>query len=148
MTYFCTEVNIPGASVGYAYQRTPLIDAPIPGDKMVYSSLNITFIVDEELRAWTEILTWIKGYSFPENTDQYKNLSLQQKLQLGSTKPQYSDATIIAYSNKNNPLLQIAFKDLFPIQLSDINFNTKLDATNVISGSASFLFTNHVITRA
>jgi hypothetical protein len=147
MAYFCTEVNIPGVSTGAAVQVTPFIDAPIPGDKMVYDNFEIDFIVDEDLLGWEEILKWIKGYAFPESFDQYKNLSMQDRIQMGNPKPQYSDATLIAYSNKNNPIMQFQFQDIFPISVSDIKFDTKLDATNVISASAKFRFTNYTIVR-
>jgi len=149
MTYFCTKVNIPGVSFGEAIQHTPFIDAPIPGDKMVYDPLEITFLIDEPLYSWTTIMDWIKGMAFPENFDQYKNLNLQQRLQLQNVggKPQYSDALIGIYSNKNNPVLQIKFTDTFPIALSSIHFDTAQDAKNIITGTASFKFTNYDILR-
>ena len=47
--YFCTAANIPGITLGTANQPTPLKDLPIPGDKLEYDNLSITFLVDEGL---------------------------------------------------------------------------------------------------
>ena len=147
MTFFCTEAVLQGVSVGQAFQYTPNIDAPVPGDKMIYNPLTINFLIDEQMKSWTSILDWIKGYTFPETTDQYKNLGLQQKLQLGFVQPQYSDASLIVYSNKNNPILQVQFNRIFPINLTDIEFSTKKSADDIMTASASFMFTGYTITR-
>lgn len=146
MTYWCTEANIPGVGVPPATQVNPNIDAPIPGDKMIYEDFDITFMIDEKLKSWGSVLDWIKGYSFPEHTDQYKNLTLQQRLQLND-KPQYSDATLVILSNKNNPLLSVRFNNMFPVRLSGINFSTKTSAEMVLTATAAFKFTNYKIER-
>ena len=44
--YFCTAANIPGITLGGANHPTPLKDIPIPGDKLDYDTLNISFLVD------------------------------------------------------------------------------------------------------
>ena len=46
--YFATAANIPGITLGQANQPTPLKDVPIPGDKLEYDNLNITFLVDNQ----------------------------------------------------------------------------------------------------
>ena len=41
--YFCTSVNVPGISLGETTQATPLKKIPIPGDKLTYEPLQMTF---------------------------------------------------------------------------------------------------------
>lgn len=149
MTFFCKTANIPGISLPSLIQTTPFIDAPIPGDKIVYDKFDIEFLLDEDLFSWTSIHDWLIGLGKPENFDQYKNLSLQQKLQISKigNKPQYSDAILTAYTNKNNPVLQIKFVDLFPISLSSIQFDTGVSAETILTGRATFSFTNYDILR-
>ena len=53
--YFCTAANIPGITLGTANQDTPFKDIPIPGDKADYDTLNISFLVDENLEIYREI---------------------------------------------------------------------------------------------
>jgi hypothetical protein len=147
VSYFCTKVNLPGIQFGEATQQMPFIDAPIPGDKMIYEVLEIEFIIDEPFYTWSTIQDWIKGMAFPENFQQYANLNLQQKLQMRGTKPQYSDAILTILSNKNNPIATVQFIDVFPISISSINFDTELSAKNIVTGKASFKFTNYDINR-
>ena len=44
--FFVQSANLPGISLGNATQVTPLYDIPIPGDKISYSPLDLSFIVD------------------------------------------------------------------------------------------------------
>lgn len=152
MSWFCSKVNLPGINMaGEPAQVTPFIDAPLPGDKMTYDPLTITFLIDEQMYSWTTIQDWIKGVTFPDNFNQYKNLNLQQQLQLQQKitggKPQYSDAMLTVFSNKNNPVLSISFIDVFPISLSPVEFSVAESATDIITGTASFKFTNYNINR-
>ena len=149
LTYFCTKVNLPGISFGEATQQTPFIDAPVPGDKMVYDPLDISFLIDEPLWAWTTIQDWMKGMAFPENFEQYKNLNLQQRIMLRGTnqQPQYSDAILTVMTNKNNPVLQIQFSQIFPVSISGIEYDTALSAEHIVTAHATFRFTNYEIIR-
>jgi hypothetical protein len=145
--FFLQEVNIPGITTNPTQQPTPFIDAPVPADKMVYERLDMTFLLDEPLWAWTSVNDWLKGLTFPESFDQYKNLTLQQRLQTQNAKPQYSDAILTVFTNKNNPIIQLNFIDVFPVTLSSITLSTKAPATDVLTASASFAFTNYTIQR-
>ena len=62
--YFTTTVNIPGVNLGVAEMPTPLKDIPIPGDKLTYASLDLTFLVDENLENYRELHGWLTGLGF------------------------------------------------------------------------------------
>ena len=47
--FFVQSGNIPGVSLGEGSMPTPLKDIPIPGDKLSFGSLDIQFLVDENL---------------------------------------------------------------------------------------------------
>ena len=53
--YFCQAVNVPGISLSEISRQTPFVDTYVPGEKAIYDSLNITFMIDEELVSWLEI---------------------------------------------------------------------------------------------
>jgi hypothetical protein len=73
--YFCTSVNIPGISLGGTLtQVTPLKDIPIPGDKLTYEPLSMTFMVDENLENFQEIHGWLIGLGFPRDYSEFRNL--------------------------------------------------------------------------
>jgi hypothetical protein len=146
--FFVQTVNAPGIMTSPAMQPTPFITAPVPADKMQYEQLNLSCLLDEPMWSWTSVNDWLKGITFPENFEQYQNLRMQQRLQTQNKKPQYSDCQLTVFTNKNNPIMNLYFKDVFPVSLSGIQFSTKTPATEVLTFDASFAFTNYDIVRA
>ena len=72
--FFCQSANIPGIGLGTATMPTGLKDIPIPGDKVSYQDLAISFLVDENLNNYKEIHDWIIGLGFPQNHTQFADL--------------------------------------------------------------------------
>ena len=129
--FFCTSVNIPGITLGETSQATPLKDIPIPGDKLNYASLNVSFLVDENLENYREIHGWLTGLGFPRSHTQFETFinagkdrfptsnATAKNRDAGRTEDvgfdvgaQYSDATLTILSSKNNPVLEVRFRDL------------------------------------
>lgn len=144
LTYFCQTANFPGVSLTEVLRNTPFIDLYAPGEKMIYDTFNVTFIVDEDLRSWTEIHDWIRGMTFPTSFEEYASLSRSSAASQISfnagTKPQYSAGTLTLFTNKNNPNFRLKFVDLFPTSLSTIILNTQDTAEVVVTADASFRF--------
>lgn len=146
MEFFCQNANLPGVSVSEIQRNTPFVDLYVPGEKLIYDTLNITFLIDEELFAWTEIHDWLRGLTFPTDFKEYANLARQADKTLSRNnfglidKPQYSSAILTLYSNKNNPNLRIKFVDIFPTSVSTVIFSTQDTAENVLTADASFRF--------
>ena len=59
------RVNIPGLQLGNATQLTSLRDIPLPGTKLDFGDLILTFLVDEKFENYEEIYTWLRGLGFP-----------------------------------------------------------------------------------
>ena len=57
--YFCQKANLPGVQLGMAEQSTPNLDLYHSGTKMTYNTFDISFLVNEELTAWTQIYKWM-----------------------------------------------------------------------------------------
>ena len=108
------------------------------GDKPEYEDLNITFIVDEFLENYISIHEWMTGTGFPKNRTQFANFRSKTASQpqatlgisqdIGDTKPatpdrgMYGDATLTLLSNKNNPLVEVRFQDVFPTSLGGLDY--------------------------
>ena len=146
-TFFVQQANLPGISTVPPEQTTTFVTVPKAPGHMTYERFVMTFAVDEELWSWTSIQDWLKGMTIPDNFQEYRNLSLQQRLQMQSEFPQYSDAILTILSNKNNPILSVQFKDMFPISLSSIQFDTKQDASNIITATAVFAYATYYVNR-
>lgn len=136
MTYFCQTFNLPGVSMSEIVRNTPFVDLKVPGDKILYEPLDITFLVDEDLHSWLELHTWIAGLTFPKNFNQYKIL----KKEYGDYGGTVSDATLTILTNNNTPSIRFNFKDCFPISVSSIPFDSTSDANMTLTASASLVY--------
>lgn len=145
LTYFCQQANLPGLSLTEIVKPTPFVELYVPGEKLTYDTLNITFLVDEDLYGWKQIHDWMRGITFPTDFEEYLKLQRDSAklLNYRSAAPtgQYSEAIMTIFTNKNNPNLRVKFYEVFPISLSTIIFNTQETAENIIAADAAFRFT-------
>ena len=135
--YFCQEVNLPGVSMGQAPINTPMLDIYAPGNKLTYSNLSVSFTIDEGLVGWKEIYDWFRSMAAPTGFEDRNRLSDLQSKRTTSPKS-YSNATLTILSALNNPLMRVTYYNAFPLSLSDIQFDTKTDANDILTASATF----------
>ena len=157
--YFTTACNIPGISLNATVQPTPLADIPLPGDTIVFSDLEITFLVDENLENYREIHGWMYGIGFPKARTQFADLVQANKdrfptegrdskaTDAGKVKygasplgPIFSDATLNVLTSKNNANIEVRFNNVFPISLSGLNFNQQADDIDYLTATVSFKY--------
>ena len=139
VTYFCQGVNLPGVSLGEVDIVTPFLDMYSPGTKLQYRPLEVDFIVDEALGSWTNLYKWFTSIADPdgfENRDHGKELR-SQKLR------HFSDAKLVVLSALNNPIFEIYFRNCFPLTMSDLEFDTRLDANQIITCKATFRYESY-----
>ena len=135
--YFCQEVNIPGVSLGTVDRVTPFLDMFSPGTKLNYEPLVINFTIDEELQSWKDMYNWFTSIADPDGFEGRDHpRELQQNRHL-------SDATLTILTALNNPILRIQYLNCFPVSMSDIQFDTKLDADTIITCSATFRYQSY-----
>ena len=127
MIYFCQKVNIPGVSLGQAVQQTPNLDLYHSGTKLEYSTFDVSFLVNEDLTAWTTLYKWMLDLSSVESSYTKRKESRKQ-------------AVLTIMSNQNNPKLRIKYLNLFPISVSDLELDTTLSAEEHIVATASFRY--------
>lgn len=144
--YFCQSVNVPGISQAEVPQVNPFVDLYVPGEKAIYDLLNVTFIVDEELKSWIEIHDWIRAMTFPKEYEEYQRLgTLSKPPSLGSVRPQYSDATLTLLSSSNKAYFRFHFYDVFPTTLSTFVMSATDSPDSIITSDASFRFSYYDI---
>ncbi|MBT3281401.1 MAG: hypothetical protein HN374_00345 [Cryomorphaceae bacterium] len=145
VNFFCQSANLPGLSAGQAILTTPLRDIPIAGDKVQYNELRVRFIIDEELKNWLEVYDWIKGITFPDNLDQYKNLAVAN---VPNPKGElYSDGTLSILTSNKNIQYVAKFTDLFPVDLTDIEMSSDVADAEVVAADATFAYSTYNIER-
>ena len=155
--YFCTAANVPGINLGTAEQITPLKDIPLPGDRLQYDTLTISFLVDENLENYREIHGWLTGVGFPKNYEQFQTLqgastdrfpSTQNtgtSKEIGEIKKAtqddgglYSDATLMILTSKNNANLEVRFRNIYPTSLSGLDYNQQAADVDYLTATVTF----------
>ena len=156
--YFCTSVNIPGINLGgNLSQATPLKDVPLPGDKLTYEPLQMTFLVDENLENFQEIHGWLVGLGFPRDHAEFRNLlssgndrfptrnATNVSTEAGKTKfaaadvgPTLSDATLTVLSSKNNAQVEVRFRDVYPTGVTGLQYDQQANDVDYLTATVSF----------
>ena len=137
--YTCQAANIPGISGTALTTQSYLNPYHNPGDKLNYSDFNISFKVDEDLNNYKELFNWMKQIYHPESFDQYKqHQELETNIKTSRTFNDKEDATLFSLTNAYNANIEINFRGLFPISLSDLNFS--LGDNQIVIATASFKF--------
>ena len=160
--FFVQSANIPGISLGSATQTNPLYDIPLPGDKITYAALDMSFLVDENLNNYKEIHDWILGLGFPSNNQQFQDLqsagsdrfpgSSKSAAVTGTSTPQplneggiYSDAILTVLNSKNIAKTEIRFQNIYPTSLGGLNYDVRQTDVDYLNASVSFNYMNYDI---
>jgi hypothetical protein len=147
--FFCDTASIPGINLGVAIQPTYLKNIPIPGDVLSYDDLSINFNVDEDMENYLEVHNWLTQFGFPQNAGQYQQLLDEDENSDGKQTAisGMSDASLIIYNSNYNANIKVNFKDLFPVSLSAIQFETKVNDIQYVTAQAVFKYTIYEIVK-
>ena len=154
--FFCTAANIPAISLGEAIFPTPYKEIPVMGDTLTYDNLSISFIVDENLENYIELHNWLIGIGFPKNRNQFSNFRSSTSSSpiatqgvsddIGDVKPStsargmFGDAILTTLTNKNNPVVEARFQDLYPVSLGALDFTQTATDVEYITVTADFSY--------
>ena len=154
--YFCTSVNLPALALSEVRQPTPFVDVPLPGTTLTYSPLNMTFMVDENLENFQEIHGWLRGLGFPESYTEYADgltagadraptssgsVSTEPgKVKFGAPSQAafFSDATLVVLTSKNNPIKEIRFRDVYPTNIGELQYDQQAADVQYLTASVTF----------
>ena len=158
--WFVVRANVPGVSLGQAVQTTPMLDMPIIGDKLTYDDFYVTFLVDEELKNYTEMHDWLINCAAPEKRSQFRGKERPagipkrpqteiMDLILGNVKESdrdlYSNLDLFIMSSKNNPVVKIQMVEAFPISLTNIEYSHQESDVTYAECTATFAFSYFTI---
>ena len=152
--FFTVSANVPGISAGVVTRATPFKDIPLVGEKLTYENLSITFQIDEYLENYISLHNWMKGIGFPTDREEFRTFRdvTSNTPASGKTPPVdlvgkavpdralYSDAYLIILSNKNNPIVEVNFQNVFPISLSALDFTQAVTDIEYMTATAEFAY--------
>ena len=122
-SFFIQTVNLPGISLEAATIATPQLQNFSRHTGIItYEALDVTFMIDEYLKNWQEIYEWMIG-----------------------DVSKYTTAVLTLVSSSMNPTLEFHFKEIFPISLSAISFDSTTTDPVYQTASISFNYSEYII---
>ena len=160
--FFIQTVNLPGISIGEATVPTPLYDYPVPGDEISFQSLDISFLVDENLNNYKELHDWLSGLGFGKSHQQFADMratgtdrfpgTAASTAASGTATPGplpegsiYSDATLTILNSKNIAKTEVRFQNVFPTSIGSLSYDVKASDVDYLQVQASFSYMNYDI---
>jgi len=128
--YMVQTISLPDMSVQPAQFATPQRNIGMLPDKVEYSPLDLTFLVDEELLNYKEIHDWMIGLVTSEDAPVRKE----------------RDLTLAVLNSANNVSKEIQFIDAFPISLSSLPFDTTATDVEYLTAACTFQYSYFKIT--
>lgn len=136
VSLFTTIFNMPGCSLGRALVPNSNVDYNVPGEKIEFDDLTISFLLDEHITNYIEIFNWMSALGFPESSDQFKKFKDPT-----FNYTEKSDILLTVTSNKFNPIIKVNFVDCFPINLSQVSFTNTDPTITPITCDVTFDYT-------
>ena len=136
VNYFCQEVTLPSLDLPYAAMDTPLSRVHVPGDKIDFGDLSLTFLLDEDMVNYVALHNWLVGLGFPENREQYALFVADGIPSLKAS----SDAVLQILNSANNVSKTIRFVDVIPTSISQVTLQSTTTDTTYITATATFKY--------
>ena len=157
--FFTTTATVPAIALSDVVIPTPFKSIPVQGDQLTFDNLTINFIVDEFLENYLSLHEWMTGIGFPKNRTQFADFKTNKSntpisarsnsstsSDIGDVQPAspnnalFSDATLTILSNKNNPIVNVLFRDLYPVALSALEYNQGATDVEYLTASVDFAY--------
>lgn len=153
INFFVQSTSIPSIGLGQSDIQTPFNKIPIPGDKIDFGTLNASFRIDEDMNNYQEIFDWMIALGFPESFSEHNAVATARGRFGGLVSNQmsgqgiYSDASLMILNSVKAPIIEFIFKDLYPIQLSEVTFDTKITDVDYVESTVTFAYRSFTLNR-
>jgi hypothetical protein len=147
VSFFSNSTRIPEINMGTAVQPTYLKDLDVPGDKLNYGDFSLRFLVDENMENYMAVHNWLTGLGYPETTQQFKDLTTNDD-ETRDLKEQFSDGSLHILNSNFRTQAIVKFRDLFPINLTSLDFEATDTDINYFTAEVSFKYTIYNILAA
>ena len=154
--FFSTAATIPALALSDVIVPTPFKSIPMMGDQLTYDNLSVSFIVDEYLENYLSIHEWMTAIGFPKNRTQFSQFksntsntpstASSPSRDIGdvqkptSANALFSDATLTVLSNKNNPIVNVFFRDLYPVAMTGLSYNQAATDVEYLTAEITFAY--------
>jgi len=141
VAFYCQSANVPSLNLANTVQATRMNAIPHPGDEINFGDLQLRFLVDEKLKNYGAIHNWIRGLGHPESGNDYNEYLVGEDYD----EKTYSDGTLFILDSNFRRKFAVKFKDLFPVTLSDLTFDSTYTDTEYFAADITFKYTIYEI---
>ena len=141
VSFFCTSARIPELSLQTTVQPSYLKDIDVPGEKLTYGDLTLRFLIDEDMTNYMAIHNWLTGLGFSETTNDFVSLTTDDQGLKNQLTEQFSDGSLSILNSNYRVNTIVKFKDMFPISLSSLEFDTSATDIQYFTADATFKYT-------
>ena len=126
--FFCQganvpDVNMPTIDVASPFRRLPIV----PGGGVSFGDFTVRFIVDEDLKNYYSIHSWMRDNG---NADKMARETPEEDI--------YTDGQLHIVTSQYNPAFIVDFKDLFPVSLTNLQFDATISDVEYITAEVTF----------
>ena len=137
LEYFAQSVNHPDVSVtGTVLPFRRIENVNMPGDTISFSELSISFILDENMKAYTELYEWME-YSI---NNEFVGQGPRSK-KINPELPTQADISVSILSSHNNQSTRILYKGCSPTSLSGLQLSSVASSVDYLTFDVTFQFT-------
>jgi hypothetical protein len=146
-TFTVQEVNLPSVTARSAMVGAPGMNIRHLPDRLTYDPLSVTFLVDEEFRAWRELYSWMYGMTggpdrsvvTAEFIESQVNFVYPEKPSAQLDKAGRTTAGLTILNAAKIPMLRFIFHNVYVTSLGQVQFSTTaLDPIVPLTCQATF----------
>ena len=108
VSYHMRDCQLPSVTMDQPTFSTPRRDLIVPGSKLTFDPLTLSFLVDDDLHNWKEIYYWLINSTFKKHT--YKEI--------------FSDGTLHILNGDLTPKTSVKFYNCHPTMVGDLTFDS------------------------
>ena len=126
--FFCQGANVPDINMPSIDVSSPFRSLPIiPGGGVSFGDFTVRFIVDEDLKNYYSIHSWMRDNG---NADQMARSTPEKDI--------YTDGQLHIVTSQYNPAFVVEFRDLFPVSLTNLQFDATIGDVEYITANVTF----------
>ena len=128
--FFCQAANVPDVQMPTTEVASPFRGLPVyPGGGVTFGDFSVRFIVDEDLKNYNSIHKWMRDVG---NADQMARTTAEDDI--------YTGGQLHIVTSAYNPAFVVEFRNLFPVALTNLQFDATISDVEYITAEVTFKF--------
>ena len=126
--FFCQSANVPDVTMPTTEVASRFRSLPIiPGGGVTFGDFSVRFIVDEDLKNYYSIHSWMRDCG---NADQMPRTTAEDDI--------YTGGQLHIVTSAYNPAFVVEFRNLFPVALTNLQFDATISDVEYLTAEVTF----------